>query len=120
MAGRKGQSVMATKADIIAAIQAVADASGSNNIVISLGAPGAHVKNSIGQSKPTGAAWEPEPKTWPVIAEGLANWADGLGIAEIGDIKAKVNEIVGGYMQLKTDYDNGTVPTTAPDIVVLP
>jgi len=65
---------MAIKDDIIAAIQAVADASGSGNIRISLGAPGDHVENSIGETQPTGAAWLPEPKTWPVIIEGIAEW----------------------------------------------
>jgi hypothetical protein len=111
---------MATKEDIITEIQAVADASGDNNLRISLGAPGNNVKDTIGKTKPTGQAWEPEPKTWPVVAEGLANWADAQGIAGISDIKDKVNELVGGYMQLKADYDSGVVPTTAPDITPLP
>lgn len=65
---------MSIKADIIAAIQAVADATGNANLRISLGAPGDHVENVIGETQPTGAAWSPEPRTWPVIIEGLAGW----------------------------------------------
>ena len=111
---------MTTKADIIAAIQAAVDGTGNNNLKISLGAPGDHVKNSIGETKPTGAAWQPEPKTWPAIVEGLADWADTQGLGQVGAIKTKLNELIGGYMQLKQDYDNGIVPTTAPDVTPLP
>jgi len=111
---------MATKDDIITAIQSVADASGSGNIRISLGAPGSHVADSAGKSKPTGAAWVPEPKTWPVVVEGLADWLDGQGIGEIAAIKSKVNELIAGYNQLRTDYNSGTVPTTASSVTPLP
>lgn len=111
---------MATKDDIIAAIQAAADGSGSGNIRISLGAPGNHVKNSIGETKETAQAWEPEPKTWSVVAEGLADWADSLGLSGIAAIKAKVNELCNSYNQLLIDYDAGTVPTSAPPVPPLP
>lgn len=67
---------MATKADIIAAIQAVADATGDSNLRISLGVPGCHVQNIIGETHPTGKAWVPEPKVWSVVIEGLAKWLD--------------------------------------------
>lgn len=71
---------MATKDEIIAAIQAEADATGDGNMRISMGAPGSHVENSIGQRKPTGAAWEPSPKTWEIVCSGFAAWADSIGV----------------------------------------
>lgn len=111
---------MATKDDIIAAIQTAADATGNGNLRISLGATGNHVENSIGETRPTGQAWEPEPKTWPVIAQGLADWADSLGLSDLAAIKAKVNELCSSHNQLIIDYDNGTVPTTAPPVTPLP
>lgn len=61
-----------TKTGRISAIQAVADATGDNNWRISLGEPGSHLENTVGEKKPTGAAWEPEPKSFPIIMEGLA------------------------------------------------
>lgn len=111
---------MATKDDIIAAIQAAADGTGNSNLQISLGSTGDHVKNIIGETKPTGQAWEPEPKTWSVVAEGLADWADSLGLSDLSAIKSKVNELCNSYNQLLIDYDAGTVPTTAPPVVPLP
>jgi len=93
---------MTTKADIITAIQAVADASGSGNIRIALGAPGAHVENSIGESQPTGAAWIPEPKTWPVIVGGLAGWLDLKGVGGAP-----------GFKNIATLATSGSIPPTA-------
>jgi hypothetical protein len=104
---------MTTKADMIAAIQLVADATGNNQIRIGLGAPGNHLENVIGETKATAAAWEPEPKAQPVIIEGLASWWDA-------GPKVKINEIIAAYMQLKADYNSGTVPTTAADVDPLP
>jgi len=108
---------MTTKTDIIDAIKAAADATGDNNIRISLGATGNHLKNTIGETKPTGAAWNPEPKTWPVICEGLANWADSLGISGVKD---KLNDLIGQYNQLLEDYNNSTVPSSASEVDPLP
>ena len=111
---------MTTKNDMITAIQASADASGDNNIRISMGAPGNHLKNTIGETEPTAQAWQPEPKTWPVVIEGLALWADTQGVGQVGTIKAKLNELIGAYNQLRTDYNAGVVPTSAPAVTPIP
>lgn len=86
---------MATKDEIKAAIQAAADATGDGNLRISLGAPGSHVENSIGEMQPTGGAWVPEPKTWPVVIEGLANWLDGGGGAQIPTHRQAAEPVLG-------------------------
>lgn len=108
---------MATKADMIAAIQAVADGSGSDTIRMALGEPGSYVKDPTGATRETGAAWAPEPKTWPVVIEGLADWFDAQGL---GAIKPKLNELIGAYNQLRSDYNAGIVPTAAPEVDPLP
>lgn len=98
---------MSTKTELITAIQAVVDASGNGNLRIALGAPGAHVENSIGESQPTGGAWAPEPKTWPAVMEGIGAWLDSKG--------------VGGsprFMVISTLTASGPVPPTA-DLVEL-
>lgn len=66
---------MANKQAIIEAIQAVADATGVAALRIAYGAPGAHVVNAIGESQPTGQAWE-EPRAWPVVVAGVAAYLD--------------------------------------------
>ena len=70
---------MATKDDIIALIQAVADATGVDAMRVSLGAPGNHVEIG-GSSRETGAGWSPEPKPFPIVIEGLAQFLDGQGV----------------------------------------
>ncbi len=111
---------MATKDDMIAAIQAAADSSGSGNIQISLGTPGNHVLNSIMEMQETGKAWTPEPKTWPIVAEGLAAWADAAGIGDMAAIKAKINELIASHNQFISDYNANVIPTTAVPVVPLP
>lgn len=111
---------MTTKAEIIAQIQAAADACGNAQMRIGLGAPGAVVKNAIGELKNTGSAWEPEPKSQALIIEGIAAWLDGAGVGDVGALKGKLNELIGAYNQLRLDYNAGTVPTTAPAVVPLP
>ena len=70
---------MATKDDIITLIQAVADATGVDAMRVSLGAPGNHVEIG-GSSRETGAGWSPEPKPFPIVIEGLAQFLDGQGV----------------------------------------
>ncbi len=119
---------MTTKQDIIQAIQEAADESnpapphvkeGEPRLRVALGEPG-DVIDLEGDKWETGRGWEPLPTAYDKIIEGLAVVLDDKGIGDVAAIKAKVNELVGGYMQLKTDYNNGTVPTTAPDIAPLP
>jgi hypothetical protein len=109
---------MTTKAEIIATIQAAADACGDNQMRIGLGAPGSVVENAIGEQKSTGSAWAPEPKSQALIIEGIAAWLDDAGVGSA--LKLKLNELIGAYNQLREDYNAGTVPTTAPEVDPLP
>jgi hypothetical protein len=52
-----------------------------------------------------------------VIVDGIAAWYDAQGIPAM---KAKLNELIGAYNQLRADYNSGTVPTTAPNVLPLP
>jgi hypothetical protein len=69
---------MVDKDAIIEAIQAVADATDQPNLRIAYGAPGAHIKDSTGETRPTGLAWEPSPTAWRVIIEGVAAYLDKI------------------------------------------
>lgn len=109
---------MTTKAEIIAKIQAAADACGNAQMQIGLGTPGSVVENAIGERKNTGTAWEPEPKSQALIIEGIAAWLDDAGVGST--LKSKLNELIGAYNQLREDYNAGTVPTTAPEVDPLP
>jgi hypothetical protein len=113
---------MTTKGDIILAIQAAADTYAAdpaypedarNAIAISLGTPGSTVVVA-GQRLQTGSAWEPEPRTFPTVIEGLADWFTAQG--SIPAIVGKVNELVSAYNQLRADYNGGVVPTMALEI----
>lgn len=108
---------MSTKTEIIEAIQAAADATENDGIRSALGEPG-EVVTIEGLKRRTGAAWEDTPTSLEIQYEGLANWLDSQGIG--GSLKSKINELISGYTQLKSDYNNGVVPTTAPDISPLP
>jgi hypothetical protein len=116
---------MTTKTDIISQIQTAADAYYAADpetgaaVEIALGSPGTRV--TIGDLKfDSGAAWANEPKSIPTQIEGLAAYLDSLGISGTAAIKAKVNEIVAQYNQLRTDYNAGTVPTTATVLAPIP
>jgi len=63
-----------TKKGIIRAIQQIGDSAGDPNYQIAFGSPGSHIANSVGEKKPTGAAWEPEPTAFSIIVEGLAKF----------------------------------------------
>lgn len=116
---------MSTKTDFIAAIAAAADA-----YYIADPVTGAAVKIALGsastkviiagQKFDSGAAWANEPKSIPTQIEGLADHLDSLGVTEVAAIKAKLNELISAYMQFRADYNNGTVPTSAPDVDPLP
>ena len=78
-----------SKAAMIRAIQQVADALDSNNYRITFGEPGNHLEDIIGQTQPTGKAWLPEPKSWPLVVEGLARYeAVAREMASTGPLEA--------------------------------
>jgi hypothetical protein len=119
---------MTTKSDLIAAIQDAADAyyiapgvdpDAAAAIKIALGSPGVSVEIA-GRQMQSGAAWTAEPKPFPTLIEGIADWLDAAGVGGVSSIKSKVNEIVSAYMQLKQDYNSSTLPTSANDITEIP
>ena len=116
---------MTTKADLIAAVQAAADAYYVANpktgaaVKLSIGSTGT-VVTIAGQKFNSGSAWANVPGVLDTEVEGLADWLDASGIGGVGTIKSKVNELVLAYVQLRSDYNAGTVPTTAPVVVVIP
>lgn len=106
---------MATFDDMQTAIQAVAD--GYADDVLSsyaLRTPGDLVEILPGVEIEPGSAWG--SKSMEIMLRGLANWVDAEGI---GGFKAKINEIIGEYNQLLSDYNNGIKPSTANTIVPL-
>lgn len=120
---------MTTATDIIDAVQAAADAAyadtltGTPNsraaIAVALGTPGATVRIAD-QPRPTGSAWEPEPKVFGVLVAGLADWLDAAGIGEVATLKTTLNTLIGQYNQLLSDHNSATVPSTAAPVVPIP
>lgn len=110
---------MGMKEDIILAIQEVADDYYSADpesgaaVKLALGTPNQHITVE-GQALTTGGGWAPEPKTFSVFVEGLADYLTAQG--SVPEIKDKLNELIAAFNQLRTDYNGSTVPTTAPDV----
>lgn len=115
-----------SKAAIIAAVQAAADAyyvdptvdeDARNAIKLALGSTGTHlyIEN---QRLESGAAWREEPKPFPTLIEGFADWMATQG--DVSAIKGKLNELIGEFNQLIADYNAGTVPTTASTVTPIP
>lgn len=93
---------MSTKTEIIAAIKGVADATEAPAILMALGTEGDYVE-IVEQERPTGAAWVPEPKTWPVVIEGIAAWLDSKGVGGAPGFKAIQDLAVSGPVNAATD-----------------
>lgn len=117
---------MTTKTDIIAAVQAAADAAAANPaysddarsaIAIGLGTPGRTVAIA-GQRMHTGSAWAPEPCAFATLVEGIANWLDAQG--SVGTIRSTLNTLITQHNQLLADYNNGVHPSTATTVTPLP
>ncbi len=70
---------MTTKTDIITLIKGVADATGVDAMKVSLGSEGSVVLLG-GLMRATGMAWVPEPKSFPIVIEGIAAWLDSHGV----------------------------------------
>jgi len=116
---------MTTKADIIAAVQAAADAyyvadpvTGAS-VKLGLGSTGT-VVTIAGQKFDSGAAWGPEPAAIPCQVEGLADYLDAAGLGNMTAFHDKINELVAAHGQLVADYNGGIVPTTALPVLPLP
>jgi hypothetical protein len=59
-----------------------------------------------------GTGWENET---PIETE-----FEGVGLYLEGTVIAKLNELIEQYNQLRTDYNNGIIPTTATAVTTLP
>lgn len=121
---------MTTKAEIIAAIEAAADAylAGTPSseddeirrkvVATVLGSAGRRIEIA-GQESDSNAGLSPEPTVFATLVEGLADWLVGAGVGNIAAMRAKVNEIIASHNQLIADYNAGTVPTTASTVTLL-
>lgn len=119
---------MSTTTEIIAAIQAAADAlyfepDGTPNaraaVRVALGTPGDTVQIA-GRPNRTGSAWVPEPTVFSTLILGLADWLDDAGTGQIATMRSKINELIGQYNQLLADHNSATVPSTASAVALLP
>lgn len=84
-------------------------------------APGSLNKDhySIDDLNAHGQAWETEGNpVKPKVTTGAE--IEGIGVYLEGTVVAKLNELIGQFNQLRTDYDNGVVPTTATAVSTLP
>jgi len=115
-----------SKSAIIAAVQDAADAyyadpavdeDARNAIKLAMGSTGTvlYVEN---QRLDSGAAWIDEPKPFPTLIEGIADWLAAQG--DVSAIEGKLNELIGEFNQLIADYNAGTVPTTASTVTPIP
>lgn len=113
---------MGMKDDIMLAIQTIADdyyvanAETGAAVVLALGTPGRHITVE-GQPLVTGGGWSPEPRTFSVFVEGLASYLTAQG--SIPAVEGKLNELIAAYNQLRSDYNAGVTPTTAPAVTPL-
>jgi hypothetical protein len=87
---------MSAQQRIIEQVQALADAIEDNNQVrISFGAPGGHLKNIINEIKPTGQVWQDlVAGTWPLILDALARHLHGVRRITSSDDLEKLDSIV--------------------------
>jgi hypothetical protein len=76
---------MSLKADMIKAIQEVADANPDPNYKVGFGTPGGYVKTSLGETEATGQAWK-EPGTWPIAIEGIAGATEKASAPKLAEV----------------------------------
>lgn len=116
---------MTTKSDLIAAVQAAADAyyvadpTTGAAVKLSIGSPGTVVVIA-GQKFGSGSAWASVPGVLDTEVEGLADWLDASGIGNLTAIHDTVNDLCASLNQLILDHNSGTVPTTALPVTPLP
>jgi dihydroorotate dehydrogenase len=108
---------MATFEDIKLIIQALADSIDAIG-VLGIKTPGDPIEVVRGSVQTPGVAWGDNKQT-QVMLQGLADWFDDQGVSEIQEIKDKLNELIGEYNQFRTDYNAGTVPTNADEVLPL-
>ncbi len=85
----------------------------------SLRSPGTDIEIQRNVLITPGGAWG-STKTMEIYLMGISQYLDDQNISDVAAIKSKLNELISSYAQLKDDYDNSTVPTTAADVSPLP
>lgn len=88
---------MPTKDSIKQIIQAIADATGEDQIIIGYGTPGSYLRDATGQWRPAGLAWDESERTgvWPMMLDGISrsfgsrqaisgNYVHEINIGKIG------------------------------------
>ena len=109
---------MAILDDIKLLIQTIADGVDDNG-ALGLKTPGDPIDLGQNVEIRPGESWGPT-KAFEIYLGGISQYLNSSGISEVAAIKAKVNELVGAYNQLRTDYNDETVPTTAESVDPIP
>jgi hypothetical protein len=109
---------MATWEDIKTLVQSIADGIDDPG-AYGMRSPGPDIEIQRNIEVTPGGSWG-STKAFEIFLKGLSEYLDTQDISAVGDIKDKLNELISSYAQLKADYNAGTVPTTAPDVVPLP
>ena len=81
------------------------------------GAPGGTVELPGKEKRTTGSIWAVDGDGNPVVLLGVLVAMSGQELD--ATVIAKVNELIGAYNQLRTDYNAGTVPTSAAAVAVI-
>lgn len=104
--------------DIIAIVQASVDKTGIPELMAAFGTPGSKVTITFGSGDSktevkvdTGSAWSPTPTAFTELLQGFGFYFDK--ITYLPQITPKLNELIGEYNKLRSDYNNGVVPTSA-------
>jgi len=100
---------MSTYSDLRDTIQALADTK-NDEMKVALGSTGSEVTIG-GEKMDTGQGWNSQA-AFRLMIEGTSDWLDDVLID-------KLNELIGEYNQLREDYDNSTVPTSANAVTPL-
>ncbi|MCP4569016.1 MAG: hypothetical protein GY841_15690 [FCB group bacterium] len=103
---------MATVDDIKLLIQAIADGIDDNGS-LGLRTPGPAVVVAPNVEVKPGESWG-EAKAFEIYLGGIAEYIDGISA------KDKINELIAQYNQLRVDYNNGVVPTSAAQVDPIP
>jgi len=109
---------VATWEDIRDLIRAIADSIDDPG-AYGLRTPGPDIEIERDIEITPGESWG-STKALEIYLKGIAQYLDDQDLSQVGTIKAKLNELIGAYNQLRNDYNNGVVPTTAPEVIPLP
>lgn len=106
---------MATFEDIRDSIRSVANIRGIPGS-IGLRTPTEEPIRYKDQELDVGTAWG-QDKSFEIFATGIANYLDSIGV---GLMKEKLNELIGEYNQLRSDYIAAGFSTTSDSVNQIP